>query len=327
MKNNDVNYIQIEPTTRCNFSCRFCAGRHLPHHDLNFKDYEQIIHSFPELKHIELQGEGEPFLHPQFIQMIEYARKQLSDVRISSITNGSILTPELVKQVLEVQLHNLDFSIDSANPQTFHQIRGGNLKKIIEHIEKLITCRDQQGLELPTIGMHVTIQRKTMHEFLGIVELFKKLNLDGRLSIQMLQKMDNYTQFYDEDMKQQVLSELEVKEFYEIYMKNIDIFNVLNRKPKSTVFYEELFNAVPKETLRCPWLEIGLYVNSLGIACGCCYVKNYKRDGFGHIGNTSISKILENRKIMQKKLISGQMPESCRDCSVAKIILKNRHGV
>jgi DNA-binding NarL/FixJ family response regulator len=38
-----VRFAQIEPTTRCNFTCGFCCGRHMDQTDLDYGRFEAIV--------------------------------------------------------------------------------------------------------------------------------------------------------------------------------------------------------------------------------------------------------------------------------------------
>ncbi|MEI9926949.1 MAG: radical SAM protein [Sphingomonas sp.] len=59
--------LKIEPTTRCNFGCGFCYGRHLEQGDLAPERFRAIIDAIPGLKAVELTGEGEPLLNPPYL--------------------------------------------------------------------------------------------------------------------------------------------------------------------------------------------------------------------------------------------------------------------
>ena len=38
-----ISHLQMEPTTRCNFTCGFCWGRHLPQEDIAFETAEKAL--------------------------------------------------------------------------------------------------------------------------------------------------------------------------------------------------------------------------------------------------------------------------------------------
>jgi hypothetical protein len=50
--NRSLEYIQIEPTTRCNYTCGFCAGRHMEQQDLDFSIFKRMIDAIEDLKHL-----------------------------------------------------------------------------------------------------------------------------------------------------------------------------------------------------------------------------------------------------------------------------------
>jgi MoaA/NifB/PqqE/SkfB family radical SAM enzyme len=140
----DLPFLQIEPTTRCNFTCGFCAGRHMPQQNMPLDRFEQILRSVANVRHVELQGEGEPMLHPQFFEMAELIRNLHPQAKVSLITNGSLLGAENVERILETGFHKLSVSIESPDPAAFAEIRGGKLEKVLDGIRLLMERRRQR---------------------------------------------------------------------------------------------------------------------------------------------------------------------------------------
>lgn len=86
------DYIQFNPTLRCNRSCDFCFNRSLPAvPDMSLKDCRTMYDRLKSagVKTIDIIG-GEPTMHPDIAQIIREARLRGFGVNLSS--NGSDLT-------------------------------------------------------------------------------------------------------------------------------------------------------------------------------------------------------------------------------------------
>jgi MoaA/NifB/PqqE/SkfB family radical SAM enzyme len=134
---HNAAFLQIEPTTRCNFTCGFCAGRHMPQQNMAVERLEEVLRAVAPsplpspirgegescgLRHVELQGEGEPMLHPRFFEMAEMIRRLHPRAKISLITNGSLLNEENVARIIEIGFHKISVSIESPDPQAFAEL-------------------------------------------------------------------------------------------------------------------------------------------------------------------------------------------------------------
>src|SRR5581483_3580268 len=161
-----VEFLQIEPTTRCNFTCGFCCGRQMTQSDLREDTFARVLDALPDLRHIELLGEGEPLLHPRFFDMARQALKR--GLRVSFITNGSLLSPSVVDQILGLGFWDVSMSLESADPEVFRNLRGGKLEKVIEGVRRLVAARDARKLKRPAIGFALTVLRRTLGDLSAI---------------------------------------------------------------------------------------------------------------------------------------------------------------
>lgn len=315
-----IEYIQIEPTTRCNYTCGFCAGRHMQQRDLAFTQFKELIDAIENLKHLELQGEGEPLLHPQFFEMIHYAKSRFPDVKISFITNGSLFTTENISRILECDIHTILISIESPNEDEFQKIRGGKLSKVKRGISDLIEKKLLINSPLK-IGFAVTVLRQTVSQINDIGELYEKLGMNGGIVIQPLQAMDCYTQFYDAGMRQSIPNQDDRVQLNSLIATDNKLKQALMTHKIAKSFYSDLFSSVVPQSNACAWLENGLYISADGTANSCCFVKDSQKDGFSYIDD-NLSQIIEQRSALSQKLTAGEMPNQCKSCGIAKNIIR-----
>jgi len=192
---SEPTFLNLEPTTRCNFNCWYCVGRHMRQEDIRVEDFNAALDHFPTLKTLALVGEGEPLMHKGFFTMAANARAR--GIRVMIISNGSTLSSSIVKQLCEHQIAYVGVSIDSANPATFSSSRiDGNLPQIWRGIERLRNWRDRHGYRYPKIGLKGSLFAATETELPSIVAEAKSHGVDLFESFQPLNPMKNYVRIY-----------------------------------------------------------------------------------------------------------------------------------
>lgn len=309
-----TQFAQIEPTTRCNYTCGFCAGRSMRQGDLPWEVFERFLASNPGLKHVELQGEGEPLMHPRFFDMVTACASR--GIKVSLISNGSMLGLENVDRLIETGVSSLHVSLESADPEEFQAIRGGKLHKVVSGLRLLMKRRRELGKEHPTVGFSVTMLRRTISAIQGIVALYKDLALDGGLSIQLLQDMSCYTEHYDQDM----LRELVPPDLWKSCRWIVDATAATAPvEDGATSYYGALFAGFDPASGECPWLERGAYLNIDGAVTGCCFMKS-PYQAFGNVLQDSPELIAARRRQLAQTLKSGVIPSSCSGCGVAEAL-------
>ncbi len=311
-----VKFAQIEPTTRCNFTCGFCCGRQMAQKDMTLETFAGILRDYPDLTHVELQGEGEPFLNKAFFEMLELVRQ--NNIRVSFITNGSLLTDAVVRRLLDYEIETIHCSIESAEPALFREIRGGTLEKVRQGLNTLITERNRRGLEKPSVGLAVAVLQKTMTSMPGIVDFYDELNLDGGLFVQPLQEMSAYIGGYDEEMKGQLLSDADLRVYRETLVRVDGLARLMQERTRTPTFYEALSEKRGEDEGGCPWLERGLYVANTGHIMPCCSLKDTSIFSLGEVGKTPRERVTRARQKMNARVREGSPPPGCRDCSIAR---------
>jgi MoaA/NifB/PqqE/SkfB family radical SAM enzyme len=312
-----IKYLQVEPTTRCNFRCRFCSGRYLEQRDIACQDFVYLIDHISGIEHLNLQGEGEPFLHPDFFAMVNYAKQKA--IQVSTISNGSFLL-EKIEDIFQSEIDAMRISIESPLEADFKFLRGGNLNTVLKGLETLIQERNKRELVRPVVGFATTMLRDQVDLFPQLIELYDRLEMDGGIEVQFLNSQAEYVQHYDAYLKTQILSSEEQLEFWRQYAP---VLRKL-RQNRSILHFFDTFLPRQYEQYQhqdCPWLKAGLYVDGGGFATGCGCIKNASLYAFGRINQDSLSGILDKRKKMRAGLLQGMIPECCKGCGIAESIV------
>ncbi|GAG30028.1 unnamed protein product, partial [marine sediment metagenome] len=93
-----IDYIYIELTNRCNFTCSFCPIRKMrrPLGDMPTAEVRRLIDEIVdrrfEYKDITFAIMGEPTLHSDWLHVLQYAQERGMTVNLN--TNGSIITSQ-----------------------------------------------------------------------------------------------------------------------------------------------------------------------------------------------------------------------------------------
>jgi MoaA/NifB/PqqE/SkfB family radical SAM enzyme len=310
-----VSFIQIEPTTRCNFKCIFCAGRHYNQGDLSCEGLNRILDIFTDLKHVQLQGEGEPLLNPNFFEMLNMLRQK--NISVSFVTNGSQFTSKNISRILEYSdvIKAIMVSIDTLNPEQFKLIRTGDLHKIIEGLEDILEARKKSNKYLPPIGLTATVLKSTIKNKDELVEFYKKSGLNAGLAFQPLQNMESYVIHYDDSVEKEIL---DVSELEDLNLFHKKVMELNKRSLMNISFYGELIKGWESGKKQCYWLEKGLFINYEGNVTPCCSIKPESGFSLGNIYFDSHDTIINNRKILADNLLKGLIPDCCKNCPTAK---------
>jgi MoaA/NifB/PqqE/SkfB family radical SAM enzyme len=194
----EPTFLNIEPTTRCNFNCWYCVGRHMEQADIDVNDFARVLDHFPSVKAIALVGEGEPLMHKGFFDMARMATDR--GIRVLSLSNGSTFSSSNVAKLCEAGVCYISVSIDSVDPATFASSRlDGDLKQVLTGIRRLADYRDTHGYRYPRIGLKGTLFTHTEDQLPEIVRVAKEHGVDLFESFQPLNPMSTYVPIYPKD--------------------------------------------------------------------------------------------------------------------------------
>lgn len=141
--------LSIEPTTSCNLRCPQCPSGlrsfSRPTGMLQGDLFAKLVDEQKKsLWYMTLYFQGEPYLNPEFLDMVAYASK--NGIYTATSTNAHYLTPENSKRTIESGLNRLIISIDGVDQDAYGKYRiGGSLQKVLDGTKNLIDARKAAG--------------------------------------------------------------------------------------------------------------------------------------------------------------------------------------
>jgi radical SAM protein with 4Fe4S-binding SPASM domain len=174
--------LSIEPTTACNLGCPECPSglRQFtrPTGKLDLELHKSMLHQVKKhVFYINYYFQGEPFLHPQFLELIQEAKK--AKIYTATSTNAHFITKEKATEIVNSGLDRLIISIDGLTQETYEQYRvHGHLEKVIEGSKFLVEAKKEQKSRTPHLILQFLAVRPNEHEIPAVFSLAKELEID-----------------------------------------------------------------------------------------------------------------------------------------------------
>jgi MoaA/NifB/PqqE/SkfB family radical SAM enzyme len=172
----------IEPTTSCNLRCPECPSglrqftRPIGMLEPTFfkKTIDEV---YKELIYLTFYFQGEPYLNPNFLDMVKYASDK--GIYTSTSTNAHYLNKEQAKKTVESKLDRLIISIDGTTQETYEQYRiGGQLQKVIEGTKNIIEAKRELKSNSPYLVFQFLVVKPNEHQLEDVKKLAHELGVD-----------------------------------------------------------------------------------------------------------------------------------------------------
>ena len=139
--------IRVECTNSCNARCTICPHKNMTRKVEFMSDtlYEKIIRECAEnsCRVLHLHNFGEPLLDKKLEQRIRYAKSN-GIPRVKIFTNGSLLTEDRSRSLIEAGLDEIKVSFDGASRHEFEDIRTPlKYDDVVKNVRKLVKLRNE----------------------------------------------------------------------------------------------------------------------------------------------------------------------------------------
>lgn len=174
--------ISFEPTTSCNLRCPECpSGLRAFSRPTGMlrKDFfrETIDQLAKDLTYLVFYFQGEPYLNPEFLNMVAYASSK--KIYTATSTNAHYLTEANAKKTVESGLDRLIISIDGSTQETYQQYRvGGRLDKVLQGARNIVKWKKELNSKTPFVVFQFLVVRHNEHQIEDIKQLAKEIGVD-----------------------------------------------------------------------------------------------------------------------------------------------------
>ena len=284
----------IEPTTSCNLRCPECPSglRQFtrPIGMLEPTFFKSTIDAvYQELIYLTFYFQGEPYLNPNFLEMVKYASEK--GIYTSTSTNAHYLNEEQSAKTVESKLDRLIISIDGTTQETYEQYRiGGSLQKVIDGTKHIIAAKKRLKSKTPHIVFQFLVVKPNEHQLNDVQLLAKQLGVDEVVfKTAQVYNFENGNPLIPDNIK------------YSRYKKNSDgTYSIKNK----------LLN-------QCWRMWSSCVVTWDGVVVPCCFDKDAKHQ-LGDLKQQSFKELWNSEKYQnfrQSILKSRQEIDICKNCS------------
>lgn len=337
--------MDIEITSYCNYRCTMCPHsliRNCDAQNMPFEKIKKLNHFFQYCKRVMIQGDGEPLMHPEFVDISNYISGY--GCKLCTTTNLSLLTEETA-HVLAEKYDLVTISCDAGNKSLYEAIRvNGNFEKFSDNLKLLMSVADPDKIVVNAVIMKQNIA--FLDELLRFLSEYgvKKVVFSNLLTTAHLKNVSDSINFLgDYAIKCLECSEKTARELGIELIVNWDYKSMINSKDSRTntadqerVFSKDEIDTFVNEYRKlrtiddeqalfagkyhcegiCKNIYEKIYLDVHGNMTLCCYGKmkpiaNIFNEAFDLIWNGSIY------KKCRETFFEGNLPNFCIGCRYA----------
>ncbi len=183
--------VELDLTNDCNLHCAGCwchsyllgesmlsgesKKKHLP-----YKVVKRLIDDLYEMgtETIQVSGSGEPFLHPEIMNILKYIKKK--PMKCNVITNFTLINKKIIEKLIDLQVDNITVSLWAGTPETYVKAHPGTNKDMFYRIEKMLKLLHQLKKDniYPYLKLYNVISSLNCHELEKMLDFALETRVD-----------------------------------------------------------------------------------------------------------------------------------------------------
>lgn len=310
--------VEVEVTTRCDKRCIICENVYWPKEErrahLTFAEFRALTDQFPNLKWIDLTGEGDAFLNPDFIPMLRHLKERRVCVYFADSFDR--INEQMAEEIIRLGIDGIYLSMDAATAETYNKIKvGADFDRVCHNVETLLRLKAKYRSPIPELCFRfviITLNVQEMPDFVKIVGNWQqKYDLgDGtRIEFVGLLRFPEIEHLFVPEVPPEILEAVEcaAREY----------------KVRIGLAHHSVSAAPPPE--RCSvWVEPYIMLGGYVMPC-CAVMQNNKRPYLrehcmGNLYEIPLTKLWysEHYRKFRETVINPEapIPTICKDCRV-----------
>lgn len=190
--------VQFDITNRCNNNCLCCWNnssllgepseerKKEKEYELPFDLIKKTIGELREMgtKTLFLAGGGEPFMHPQIMKILRYAKE--SDMRVFINTNFTLIDKKRAEEIVDLKIDHIHVSLLAGTAKSYaltHPNKTGKaflkIKELLYYIAQLKNKKNQHLYDpLPHINLYYVIFNSNYRDIDRMIDLTMEVKAD-----------------------------------------------------------------------------------------------------------------------------------------------------
>ena len=177
--------VQIDLTNRCNNNCIGCwcnspllgdkaMDPETKKKELPFELVKNLIDELDEMsvREFYLTGGGEPFMHPNVMEIIDYIKSK--GIGCDMSTNFTLINKERAKRLVDLGVDHMNISIWAGTAKTYVKTHPNKTDKDFYKVRDMLiytaNLKDKKGKTKPIINIYNVISNMNFHEIKEMID-------------------------------------------------------------------------------------------------------------------------------------------------------------
>jgi radical SAM protein with 4Fe4S-binding SPASM domain len=173
-------FLEIEPTTICNFKCVCCEHTYWkePPKNMTFEQFKKIFNDFGKPKWLGLTGIGSSYLNKDYHKMMAYAKSKGTIIEVFDHF-AHFKDENEIKELIKIGPDFQFISTYGASKNSFEKVCGGSdYTKIEKNIRTFVKLKKQMNKKFPILNFHYIITKNSKEEVLDFLDFIHSLDTE-----------------------------------------------------------------------------------------------------------------------------------------------------